>query len=214
VPSSDSAGLALLPPSAQKSATIFVTKSGQMHSSRNGTRQVGFEILTALSTKMAVFWVVAPCSLVEVYQRFRGPCWLHHQGEDYTALQPRRQPSSGQDKFRNKIVCKKLHVTNCIQFLFKFSLLTSLGYAVCMGQVRIMDRGLFDYDAVQYCRWIPTFRRNFRNFQMTTKKTTIHIFTDVKTPSLKMRTTYKILYRKTREEVLLCRPRRIILKWI
>jgi hypothetical protein len=30
--------------------------------------------------KMAVFWVVAPCSLVEVYQRFRGPCCLHHQG--------------------------------------------------------------------------------------------------------------------------------------
>jgi hypothetical protein len=30
---------------------------------------------------MAVFWVVAPCSLVEVYQRFRGPCCLHHQGE-------------------------------------------------------------------------------------------------------------------------------------
>jgi hypothetical protein len=30
---------------------------------------------------MAVFWVVAPCSLVEVYQRFRGPCCLHHQGD-------------------------------------------------------------------------------------------------------------------------------------
>jgi hypothetical protein len=49
--------------------------------------------------RMAVFWVVAPCSLVEVYQRFRGPCCLHHQGRckllpDYTALQPRRQPSS------------------------------------------------------------------------------------------------------------------------
>jgi hypothetical protein len=29
--------------------------------------------------KMAVFWVVAPCSLVEVYQRFRGPCCLHHR---------------------------------------------------------------------------------------------------------------------------------------
>jgi hypothetical protein len=27
---------------------------------------------------MAVFWVVAPCSLVEVYQRFRGSCCLHH----------------------------------------------------------------------------------------------------------------------------------------
>jgi hypothetical protein len=31
--------------------------------------------------KMAVFCVVAPCSLVEVYQRFRGPCCLHHQGD-------------------------------------------------------------------------------------------------------------------------------------
>jgi hypothetical protein len=28
---------------------------------------LGFEVLTAASTKMAVFWVVAPCSLVEVY---------------------------------------------------------------------------------------------------------------------------------------------------
>jgi hypothetical protein len=37
---------------------------------------------------MAVFWVVAPCSLVEVYQRFRGPCCLHYQGAwiSYNAL--------------------------------------------------------------------------------------------------------------------------------
>jgi hypothetical protein len=48
---------------------------------------VGFEVLTAVSTKMAVFWVVAPCSPVEVYQRFRGPCCLHHQGDlDLMAL--------------------------------------------------------------------------------------------------------------------------------
>jgi hypothetical protein len=33
---------------------------------------------------MAVFWVVVPCSLVEVYQRFRGPCCLHHQGDRQT----------------------------------------------------------------------------------------------------------------------------------
>jgi hypothetical protein len=25
---------------------------------------------------MAVFWIVAPCSPVEVYQRFRGPCCI------------------------------------------------------------------------------------------------------------------------------------------
>jgi hypothetical protein len=43
---------------------------------------VGFEALTAVSTKMAVFWVVAPCSLVEVYQRFRGACCLHHRSDD------------------------------------------------------------------------------------------------------------------------------------
>jgi hypothetical protein len=36
----------------------------------------------ACRSKMAVFWVVAPCSLVEVYQRFRGPCCLHHQGDE------------------------------------------------------------------------------------------------------------------------------------
>jgi hypothetical protein len=44
--------------------------------------QVGFEVLTAVSTKMAVFCVVATCSLVEVYQRFGGPFCLHHQGDD------------------------------------------------------------------------------------------------------------------------------------
>jgi hypothetical protein len=52
-------------------------------------------------TKMAVFWVVAPCSLVEVYQSLRGPDggstdrW--NAGKlisVYMALQARRQPSS------------------------------------------------------------------------------------------------------------------------
>jgi hypothetical protein len=42
---------------------------------------VRFQVLTAASMKMAVFWVVAPCSLVEVYRRFRGACCLHHQGD-------------------------------------------------------------------------------------------------------------------------------------
>jgi hypothetical protein len=36
--------------------------------------------------KMAVFWVVLPCSLVEVYQRFRGPCCLHHQSEVFALM--------------------------------------------------------------------------------------------------------------------------------
>jgi hypothetical protein len=29
--------------------------------------------------KMAVFWVATPCSMLEVYRRFRGTCCLHHQ---------------------------------------------------------------------------------------------------------------------------------------
>jgi hypothetical protein len=33
---------------------------------------VRFEVLTAASMKMDVFWVVAPCSMVEVNRRFRG----------------------------------------------------------------------------------------------------------------------------------------------
>jgi hypothetical protein len=40
---------------------------------------IGFEVLKAASMKMAVFWVVTPCRLVEVYQRLRGTYCLHHQ---------------------------------------------------------------------------------------------------------------------------------------
>jgi hypothetical protein len=36
---------------------------------------------------MTVFWVVAPCSLIEVYQRFRGTCCLHHQGGESISTQ-------------------------------------------------------------------------------------------------------------------------------
>jgi hypothetical protein len=36
---------------------------------------LGFEVLTAVGTKMAVFWVVAPCSPWS-----RGTCCAHHQG--------------------------------------------------------------------------------------------------------------------------------------
>jgi hypothetical protein len=43
---------------------------------------VRFQVLTAASIKVTVFWVVAPCSLVEVNRRFRGTCCLHHQDPD------------------------------------------------------------------------------------------------------------------------------------
>jgi hypothetical protein len=34
--------------------------------------KVMFQVLRAANKKMVVFWVVAPCSLVKVYRRFRG----------------------------------------------------------------------------------------------------------------------------------------------
>jgi hypothetical protein len=44
---------------------------------------VRFQVLTAVSMKMTVFWDVAPCSLVEVYLRFRGAyCFRHHRPDD------------------------------------------------------------------------------------------------------------------------------------
>jgi hypothetical protein len=43
---------------------------------------VRLQVLTEASMKMTVFWVVAPCCLVEVYQRFRGACCFHHQSDE------------------------------------------------------------------------------------------------------------------------------------
>jgi hypothetical protein len=72
---------------------------------------------------MAVFCVAAPCSLVEVYQRFRCPCCLHHQGNedlwnvgkllpDHMALQPRRQPSLFSPPWELQILPRKLPIKN------------------------------------------------------------------------------------------------------
>jgi hypothetical protein len=45
---------------------------------RNYTR-VRFDVLMVMSMKMAVFWDVAPCSLVDIDRCFRGAYSFHHQ---------------------------------------------------------------------------------------------------------------------------------------
>jgi hypothetical protein len=40
-----------------------------------------FEVLTVMSMNMAVLWDVAPCSLVDSDQSFRGAYRLHHLGD-------------------------------------------------------------------------------------------------------------------------------------
>jgi hypothetical protein len=46
------------------------------------TLYVRFKVLMAANMNMSVFWAVAPCSLVGVYRRFRGACYLRLQGNN------------------------------------------------------------------------------------------------------------------------------------
>jgi hypothetical protein len=61
--------------------------------------------------KVAVFWVVAPCSLVEVYRRFRRACCLHHHT---------RRPDDGGNipedifKFLNAVITVFLSISTYI----------------------------------------------------------------------------------------------------
>jgi hypothetical protein len=50
--------------------------------SREYCTTVRFKVLTEANMKMAAFWDVAPCSLVEVDRRFRDAHCLHHQMSD------------------------------------------------------------------------------------------------------------------------------------
>jgi hypothetical protein len=64
---------------------------------------------------MAVFWVVAPCSLVDVYQRFRGPCCLHRQGDLPSSYSPPWEPQI--------LLIKGLFFFSCLQTSLSFSYL-------------------------------------------------------------------------------------------
>jgi hypothetical protein len=41
---------------------------------------IGFAVLKAETKQITAFWNVTPCSMVDIYQCFRGTCWLHLQG--------------------------------------------------------------------------------------------------------------------------------------
>jgi hypothetical protein len=69
--------------SVQHLETLIAVQLVKKYSIFYGNRMLRFQVFTAASMKMAVFWVVAPCSLVDVYLRFRGTRCLHHQGEVY-----------------------------------------------------------------------------------------------------------------------------------
>jgi hypothetical protein len=71
-----------------------------------------FEVLTAASPNTAVFWVVAPCSRLEIYQRYRSACCLspgRHLWNvpDHTAQQPNQKTAI----FTNKLHDFKPNIT-------------------------------------------------------------------------------------------------------
>jgi hypothetical protein len=44
---------------------------------------VRFQVLMVTNVKMAVFWDVSPCSLVDIDCHFRGAYCLYHQRDEY-----------------------------------------------------------------------------------------------------------------------------------
>jgi hypothetical protein len=60
--------------------------------------------------KMIAFWLVAPCSLAEANRRFRGSCWLHHQGDESYRLPVRKIPLVADSKKLSRLFnSKRLH---------------------------------------------------------------------------------------------------------
>jgi hypothetical protein len=55
-------------------------------SGRNCKYVVRFQVLTATSMKMIVFWGITSCRFLEVYRRFRGAYCLHHKQSTSTRL--------------------------------------------------------------------------------------------------------------------------------
>jgi hypothetical protein len=78
---------------------------------------------TGYSMKMAVFWVVAPCSLEEVYRRFRGACCLHQQGDDggYNLLDHRMNGNILEElymgRIENKLAQFKQNWLNSVRYM-------------------------------------------------------------------------------------------------
>jgi hypothetical protein len=65
-----------------------VVQEKHLRSSVVSIHLVRLQVLMAASMKMTVFWDVVPCSLVQVYRRFRCVYWLHHHPDDGGSKHP------------------------------------------------------------------------------------------------------------------------------
>jgi hypothetical protein len=69
----------------------------------NTLRNVRFQVLTATSMKMTVFWVVAPCCLVDIDRRFRAPSQITRPRKD-SRSQTNLTPLAPFTKIKSQIV--------------------------------------------------------------------------------------------------------------
>jgi hypothetical protein len=72
---------------------------------------------TINNMKMAVFWVVAPCSLVDINRCFRGACCFHHQS-DKTSINiyqtTRRNKPEDSSLHTRRLENLKSHINNSL----------------------------------------------------------------------------------------------------
>jgi hypothetical protein len=68
-------------PNQNIAACVILHHLQNQISQREAKKAVRFKFLTAVKIQVEVVWVVTPCKVVVGYQRFRGPCCLHLQGE-------------------------------------------------------------------------------------------------------------------------------------
>jgi hypothetical protein len=62
---------------------------------------------------MVVLWDAAPCSLVEIEQRFTGAYWLHHQGALMTEVVSTSETSIYFYQIRRRNIAEDSHFLTC-----------------------------------------------------------------------------------------------------
>jgi hypothetical protein len=75
---------------------------------------VKLQVLAAASMEMAVFWDVAPCSLVEVYRRFRGVLMMEAVSTSETSVNFNKTTryNNPEDSHRQKNIWMKKRLRN------------------------------------------------------------------------------------------------------
>jgi hypothetical protein len=95
---------------------------------------------------MSVFWVVAPCSLVEVYQRFRDPCCLI-----VLMMEAARTSETLVNFYQNTRRCNSedSHLrTHCRENLKSYSIYYCFNISLCYGRVNgsFLSRSICTYE--------------------------------------------------------------------